>query len=396
MSWYKWIGQTTHKKHVQGIMLASSQNDIQHKLTERHIKLIYACTCATPQRPFSREVKSALCHTLSNLLEAGIQLQEALELTAQTINHPFCKAILEEASTQLKAGREFSTTLQAHRHLFDEVMLTLIAAGEVSAALVPALNALTHFYTMQENFIKKTKAALFLPCITFSLFIMITVLLFLFFIPRFETLFLSTEKPIPWYTQTLFTISHFIQSWYGICSAVAIGVIVTLLYTFRSHPVCRHYLERILLHIPVARSFIWYSQLSFFFQTLGILLSNNIHLVPSMHVAIKAIRIKAIQSEMNPILHDIESGQDLPSAWQARLSFLSPALHALITLGQKTGNMGSMIIKAALWTTQEVHHTLSLLQTYIPVFALCLLALLIGSLIIIVYIPLLSLSHTLM
>ncbi len=396
MSWYKWIGRTTQKEHVWGMTLASSHEDIVHKLNLKRINLVYASKCNHPTKPIPRAVKSSLCHTLSNLLEAGIQLKEALDLAGQTIMHPFCRAVIEEASTQLEAGRDLSTTLQAHRYLFDEVMITLIAAGETSGALVAALKTLIHFYHMQEQFIKKTKAALLLPSITFSLFIMITVLLFYFFIPRFEQLFLSTGKPIPWYTQTLFSISHLLQSWYGISCILALCGLAMLLYTLRSHPVFRRYLETLLFKIPLARSFMWYYELSFFFQTLGILLSKNVHLITSFSVAIKAIRLHTIRSQMHVVLHDIESGQDLAVTWKTYLPFLPPHVHALLALGQKTGNIGSMVIKAGQWTTEYVHHTLTLLQTFIPLVALCLLALLIGSLVIVVYLPLLSLSHTLL
>jgi len=186
---------------------------------------------------------------LSVLVRSGSQLTEALEALEKQAKQGPWRATIADLNNRVKEGAALSEAMESNSQYFDPVYCSLIATGESSGHLVDMLDRLATLKQKQLRIRNSIVGAMIYPIILVSLSVAIFILLMIFVVPRFSTLFETLGVPLPASTQILVNISEFIKSYWwaiGICIVAAISGIIVFLRTPKGKRLC----DTILLKMP--------------------------------------------------------------------------------------------------------------------------------------------------
>ena len=112
----------------------------------------------------SRKINSArFSRNLSSLVDAGVPIMTALQITSQTISNSFFRESLVFASQQIQKGDPLSKILQKFGNLYPVIVVQMIEVGETTGSLSEIMQNLANFYEEEVNAITKNLSAVIEP-----------------------------------------------------------------------------------------------------------------------------------------------------------------------------------------------------------------------------------------
>ena len=153
--------------------------------------------------------------------------------------------------------------------------------------------------------------------------------------------------------------------------------------------------DYVVLSIPFVKKYIQVISLTFFLQTLALLLKGGVRLVDAIKIATKPTSNLIIKSSLEVVAQDVSSGVPLSQALQKQTYLYSQELESLYAIGEATGTLPLMIEQAGQLYNERVHKYLTFFTSILQPVLLMILGLLVGMLLVAVYVPLLTLSYSL-
>ncbi len=173
-----------------------------------------------------RRIKTALLAQtltqLADLLQSGVPLMRSLDVLAEQAVHPTLAEVLDDVRNQVAEGTPLDEAMLRHPHVFSELTISMVRAGSEGAFLEDALKRTADFLEKQEELRGKVVGAMTYPAILAGAGVFITVVLVVFFVPKFSDLFKSMEERggLPIATVALLALSDMLGK-YGIFVAAA-------------------------------------------------------------------------------------------------------------------------------------------------------------------------------
>ncbi|RKY39778.1 MAG: hypothetical protein DRP75_01060 [Candidatus Omnitrophota bacterium] len=88
---------------------------------------------------------SRFAHTLSILLNSGVDILTSLEINKEVVNNAYLAKVIEEVKQKVKTGESLSQALKENKN-FPPLVVTMIAVGENSGFLEKNLERVCQFY----------------------------------------------------------------------------------------------------------------------------------------------------------------------------------------------------------------------------------------------------------
>jgi type II secretory pathway component PulF len=391
MPYYSWTGIDLTGKPRRGKHFARSLQELEKLLVKEEIGVIAAHPIRWGMRTVPLSLKMELIEHLSSLLKAQIRLPQALSIIASTTHNSYCKLCIEDIVRTLNEGMSFSAALNPH-DIVDDVGKALIAIGESTGNLAQALERAVHQATARQKFREKVRAALFVPLLTFLFFLVVVSIIFGFVVPRFEQLLAFSAEPLPTSTLIIFAISRGIRSWLWVYFfgfvAFSVGAGQRISASTRAR-----IKERVLLKIPVVSSLLILTWQYYCLHMLGILVKSGIPLIDALRICKKVTKGDYIREMLMRVIEEVEAGGSLSKGFK-KSGAISSELETFITIGEASGELGTMILHAATLYEQRVYTRTHKASTLIQPFLLVILGFLIAGVIAALYIPLLTFSSS--
>jgi general secretion pathway protein F len=202
-----------------------------------------------------------------------------------------------------------------------------------------------------------------------SLFVLVA-----FVIPRFIPLFEDAGAPLPLLTQTVFGVAGFLQSWWwAIFGLAALGS--SFVQRWLARPENRERLDRRLLSAPIVGELVQGMEAVRFARTLEALLRNGLPLLSALKLTQGVQRNRRVAAAIDTAMDAVRSDGRLAPALAAEQALPSLALE-LMTIGEESGQLESMLGKAAETFETRMEQKLKRLLTLLePVLILGLGAL---------------------
>jgi general secretion pathway protein F len=311
----------------------------------------------------SHELTSAT-RELATLLNAGIPLDASLRLLAQHIDRPALRLLVDQIHASVQSGQRLSASLDRHARIFDSLYVNLIRAGEASGSLAAALVRLADHRENADTF-----RASVISSITYPIALAVVALLSLFVlsgfvIPRFIPLFADAGAPLPLLTQIVFAISNFLQNWWwALVGLTCLGLGAAKRWFNNAQHRARF--DRWLLSAPMVGELVQATEVVRFASTLGTLLTSGVPLLGALQLARGGQRNHHVASSIERAAATVRSGGRLSRALATDAAFPTLALQ-LIAIGEESGQLESMLAKAAetfeARTEQRLKRLLTLLE----------------------------------
>jgi type II secretory pathway component PulF len=313
---------------------------------------------------------------MSDLLDAGLQLEPALKVMENRKELSGIKMVASALRQQVREGSSLSSALRLVSPSFGDLYCNLVAAGEVSGSLPQLLRRQATFLVMIDDLRKRVVSALIYPALIFVLGIGLIFLFMTYLVPQLTTLFQKTGKDLPVLTRLLVQTSDFFSLyWWAILAGIA-AVLVGFLQLIRTKP-GKQWWHRTQLRIPLFGSVLrgrFYSQFS---QTMANLIENGIPLLNSLRLMTSATSNLHLRGLMEKVVEAVGEGGSLSRALQ-KIGEFPPMYIDMIGVGEQTGDLAMALERIGRRYDKELNVKIQRLTSLVQPVVILVMAGMVG------------------
>jgi type II secretory pathway component PulF len=313
---------------------------------------------------------------MSDLLDAGLQLEQALRVMEGRKELSGIKVVASALRQQVREGSSLSSALRLVSPSFGDLFCNLVSAGELSGSLPQLLRRQATFLVTMDDLRKKVVSALIYPSMIFFLGIGLIFLFMTYLVPQLTTLFQKTGKDLPLLTRLLVqTSDYFSHYWWAIIAAVA-AVVVGFLQLIRM-PFGRSWWHTTQLQLPLFGSVLrrrYYAQFS---QTMANLIGNGIPLLNSLRLMTSATGNVHLRSLTERVVEMVGEGGSLSRALQ-RVGGFPPLFVDMIAVGEQTGDLAQALERIGRRYDKELNISIQRMTSLIQPVVILVMAAMVG------------------
>ena len=272
-----------------------------------------------------------------------------------------------------------------HPKVFTELFVNMVAAGEAGGILDTILLRLATFLEKNDALIRKIKAAMIYPGVIFSVAGGAIVILLLFVIPTFQSMFDSAGIPLPLPTRVVIGMSAFLQGYWWACAAGVIGFVVGI-RQFYATDTGNLLLDKVLLALPVLGDLQRKSAVARFTRTLGTLVSSGVSILEGLEITAKTAGNRVIHDAVMGSRASIAGGETIAGPLKESGVF-PPMVVQMINVGEQTGGLDEMLTKVADFYDDEVDTAVEALLAAMEPIMIVVLGVVVGGMIVAMYLP---------
>lgn len=321
----------------------------------------------------SGEIMAATLSQLSELLDNGVPLLESLDILSKQSTSPVMQAVLTAIRNDVAEGVNIDQAMAKHS-VFDELTLSMVRAGAEGAFLEDALKRIAIFLERREELKGKVTGALAYPAFLLVAGILVTVVLIVVFVPRFEALFSRLEKSgqgLPMPTVMLLAASDFLRSygWLVVGAVAAVGVGFN---QWAQTTQGRWLLDGVRLKLPVFGAILHHSAVARFCRVLGTLLTNGVPIVRALQISSSSTGNKRLEQAILRSCENIKSGETLSAPLSAS-GLVPPSVMAMIHVAERSNTLDSVLLRIAERTELKIEQQLGTMVRLIEPMTLVLI-----------------------
>ena len=229
--------------------------------------------------------------------------------------------------------------------------MNLVEAGEQAGALENLLDKIATYKEKTEALKKKIKKALFYPAAVLAVAVIVTVILLIFVIPQFESLFKGFGADLPAFTQFVIDLSKFVQS-KGVFIAIVVGGAgYAFVYFKKRSKRMREILDRLMLKMPIIGPIIVKAAIARYARTLSTMFAAGVPLVEALDSVAGACGNIVYENAVLKIRDEVSTGQRLQRAMENTGLFPNMVIQ-MIAVGEESGSLDQMSAKVATTSTR--------------------------------------------
>ena len=194
--------------------------------------------------------KAVFYEHISNLLDGGVTLLEALESFCAKVKNPL---FYNEAISLLRlidSGDVMSIAMKKHPRTFDRSEVSIVEAGEQSGTMQKSFASLAEDVRNRDDLRRKLISAMTYPLIILGFLIMAILIVMVFVIPKLLPLFETAETELPFSTRSLIATSQFISGNF-LLIIIFLGFLVAGIYSYARSPGGRAFFDKLFLSLPL-------------------------------------------------------------------------------------------------------------------------------------------------
>lgn len=401
MSTYTYRARNETGRPVQGVMEASSQEDLAEKLRKMGYMptQIKAAAAGINLEGFRDQfwrirVEDLIMFNiqLANMIDSGFTILSSLRILADQVENKRLRNTIAEVERSVEAGSSFSEALARHPGVFSTLFINSVRAGETSGKLNSVLNRLSVYVEQQEELRQQIKGALFYPTLLLLAGIVVIILIVTFVIPQFVEIFKDAGVPLPLPTLAVYTAGTAIKQWWYLFLLGFVLIFAGLrgyLMTVGGRLRC----DRLIISLPVVGTVARKVIVSRFCRTLATLIDSGVPLLQSLDIVRDVVGNRVIAMVVNSVRESVERGERIAQPLKVSGEF-PPDVVQMIAVGEETGKMGYMLNRIADFYDTVIRFSVKKLTTLIEPLLLILLGIMVGVIMASMLLPMFDMVKT--
>ena len=297
---------------------------------------------------FSRQMYS--------LLKAGIPIIRAMIGLADTTQNKEFKNVLMEVTRQLEQGRDLSSAMAIHNEVFSRLTVSMVMVGEGSGRLEDAFYQLAIYFEKEQETRKRIKAAMRYPTFVILALVAAMVILNIFVIPTFASMFAKFDAELPLMTQILIGTSSFFVNYWWLLLVMGIGAVFAW-KRYLNTEAGRFKWDQYKLKIPFIGDILKRTLLARYSQSLAMVLRSGVPMTTGLSLTAHAVDNSYMEKAIITMRQDIEKGDSLLRASKSSELFSQLVLQ-MVAVGEETGRVDELLQEAADYYEREVDYDL--------------------------------------
>jgi len=327
------------------------------------------------------------------MVDAGLPLVQCLQILGDQEENATFKKAIKAVRSDVEQGATFADSLAKHPHVWDNLYVNLIAAGEVGGILDTILNRLAVQLEKADKLAKQLKGAMVYPTTVSVIAIACIVLLLVKVIPVFEKMFADFGGTLPGPTQTVINLSNWLQA--NIMYLMTGITIVVVSFTQgrkRSVPF-RYRTDQLALYLPVFGDIIKKVAVARFTRTLGTMISSGVPILDGLDIVARTAGNMIIEEEIQATRKSISEGKTIAEPLQGSKIFPGMMVQ-MVSVGEETGSMEIMLTKIADFYDEEVDTAVGALTSMLEPIMMVFMGGSIGSILVAMYLPIFTIADS--
>jgi type IV pilus assembly protein PilC len=388
---FLWTGTDKRGVKIKGQTRGSNPSLIKADLRKQGIKPI---TVKKQNALFKKSAKKKIIpkdlavffRQLATMMSAGVPLVQAFDIIGRGHDNAGMRDLIMKIKGEVESGTSLSDTLAKHPLYFDNLVISLVNAGEQAGVLETLLDKIATYKEKTEYLKAKIKKALFYPTAVIIVAIIVTAILLIFVVPQFEELFSNFGADLPAFTRMVVNLSEFMQAYwwlfFGILAAVGIGFMQG---KKRSKKFGR-ILDRTILKLPIIGPIMHKAAVARYARTLSTMFAAGVPLVEALHSVAGATGNVVYSDAVLMMSDSVATGQQLTFAMN-QTGLFPNMVEQMVAIGEESGSLDSMLGKVADFYEQEVDDAVDALSSLLEPLIMSILGILIGGLVVAMYLP---------
>jgi type IV pilus assembly protein PilC len=321
----------------------------------------------------------------ATMINSGLSLLRALTILTQQTENKELARILGEVRNDIETGSSLSVAMAKHPDCFPPLMVNMCKAGEVGGFLDSVLLQIAENYEAEVKLRGKVKAAMTYPVVVFILAILMAIVMLIFIVPVFASMFdgLGAELPLP--TRVLVGLSGLLKTLAPLLVILLVAGVITA-GKVKNKPQVRNVVDPLKLKTPVFGELFRKIALSRFARNLGTMMKSGVPILQSLDIVADTTGNVVLARAIRDVQESVRSGEPL-AAPLANHPVFPPMVVQMMSVGEDTGALDTMLMKIADFYDQEVEATTESLTALIEPLMIAFLGGMVGSMIVALYMP---------
>lgn len=327
---------------------------------------------------------------LATLVDAGLPLLRGLSVLGKQEKNRVMAGTINHLADSVAGGSTFSESLGQHPKIFDKLYVNMVKAGELGGVLELVLVRLAEYQEKAQKLKNRIVAAMVYPIIVIVIAVGILVFLMAVIVPRFERIFAEMlgDKPLPKITQVVIGISRWVQSQWLVVLILG-AVIYAAWKVFSMTKGGRLVIDRVKLRMPVFGPVQLKSAISRFTRTLGTLVTSGVPILQALNITRDTAGNMIVANAVDKIHEAVREGESVVAPLEASKIF-PPMVISMVDVGEETGQLPDMLLKIADVYDDEVDNAVDAMTSMIEPIMIVFLALIVGTIVIALFMPMIS------
>ena len=396
MATYKYIAIDKNGKRIEALHSAESEKNLISTLSANQLTIVSITEQKKRASIFKKSTKIKsddlilFSRQLATMVNAGLPLVQGLDTLADQMENPSLKTLIRKLEDDVEGGESFSQALLKHQKVFSEFYVSMIRAGEESGTLDEILNRLATYLENSAKLARKVKSALVYPAVVTVMSILIVMVLILKVVPTFKNIFDAFGGTLPLPTRVLIGTSEILKDYFLVVAGI-LAIAFFLLRKYVRTEKGRLQFDGLKLRIIIFGSLMKKVALAKFARTLCTLIKSSVPILKALEIVGATSGNKVLEKTLSSVGIGVKEGKTIAEPL-SKSRFFPAMVVKMISVGEKTGALEDMLTKIADFYESEVDAAVDGLTSVIEPVLICFLGIIIGSIVIAMFLPILKMS----
>ncbi len=392
---YEWKGRDRNGNAQSGVLLADSKEAVIAALRRQQIVVTTVKEkgkeIALPRLGGGISSKDIAVFTrqFSVMIDAGLPLVQCLDILGQQQENKAFQKVILQVRQDVEAGSSLAEAMRKHPQAFDDLYVNMVAAGEAGGILDTILQRLAVYIEKAVKLKTQVRSAMIYPISVITIAILVVYVILWKVIPVFASLFQGLGADLPFLTLAVVAMSNFIGRFWWLIIIVVVVAIFALRQYYQTET-GRKTIDGLLLKAPVLGIILRKIAVARFCRTLGTLLSSGVAILESLDITARTAGNAIIEEAIMSVRKAVEEGKTIAEPL-ARTEQFPPMVCQMISVGEQTGAMDTMLSKIADFYEDEVDAAVDGMMKLIEPLMIFFLGIVIGTIVVAMYLPMFTL-----
>jgi type IV pilus assembly protein PilC len=319
---------------------------------------------STPGRRVDRRELITFCFHLQQLMSAGVPIIEGLADLRDTVEDRRLREVVAGMVESIEGGTTLSESMASYPHVFDNVFVNLVRAGEASGRVAEVLEKITESLKWQDEQASRVKRLLMYPAFIGTVVFLVVSVLMTFLVPELVKLITNMGGEVPWHTRALIaTSSVFVNYWYLILVSPVL-IFVAVAATANASPEFRFALDGLKLRLWVVGPILKKIILSRFATYFALMYSSGITVLECLRISETLAGNLVIADATARAGRQIADGASISAGFESTGLF-PPLVLRMLRVGETTGGLDTSLLNIAYFYNRDVEESMERMQQMI-------------------------------
>lgn len=328
---------------------------------------------------------------LATLLAAGVELDRALSIQAELTHNQSFRRVIAQVRESVQGGSSLAEALARHPRVFSRLYVSMVSAGEAGGVLEQLLGRLAAFLAGVQELKEYLVTSLIYPVFLAVVGTTTVVLLLIFVLPQFTTIFQAMGGTLPLSTQILMGLSGLLAGYWWLFAGGLLAAVLGV-RQFVATPEGRLAWDRLKLRLPLIGGLLQKAEVARWARTLGTLVESGIPFFQAIGIVKETVGNLVIARAMDGVAEGVKKGAGIGGPLRDSGVFPPLAIH-MVGVGEESGRLEEMLLHVADAYDAEVRTGVKRLISLLEPIMILVMGVIVGLVVISILLAIFSINE---